>query len=116
MRTVISSELTMPDLELDVSGFLLASMELGIKSVSWKMVKIELSKDREFQDLADWILAGCLGSAESLTDYIKQFRRFRHLLRVMDQVPMLGERTVIPKELRCWTHCTQRIRGSSEWG
>ena len=90
----------MPDPELDVSGFMLASMELGIKSVSWEMVKIELSKDREFQDLADWIPGGCLGPAESLTDYIKQFRRVRHLLRVMDQVPMLGERTVLPKELR----------------
>ena len=36
----------MPDPELDVSGFMLASIELGIKSVSWEMVKMELLKDR----------------------------------------------------------------------
>ena len=30
---VMSSELTMPDPELDVSGFILTPMELGIKSV-----------------------------------------------------------------------------------
>ena len=62
----------MPDPELDVSGFMLASIELGIKSVSWEMVKMELSKDREFQDLAYWITGGCSVPPESLTDYIKQ--------------------------------------------
>ena len=34
IRTVMSADHTMPDPELDVSGCLLASMELGIKSVS----------------------------------------------------------------------------------
>ena len=34
---------------------LLASMELGIKSVSWVIVKNELSGDGEYKDPADWI-------------------------------------------------------------
>ena len=91
----MSSELMMPDPELDVSGFMLASIELGIKSVSWEMVNMELSKDREFQDLADWITGGCLEPPESLTDYIKQFRRVRHLLRVMDSNTKGAEETVL---------------------
>ena len=41
-----------------------------------------------------------MGPPESLTDYIKQFRRVKHLLRVMEQVPMMGERTVVPSGLR----------------
>ena len=53
IRTVMSADHTVPDPELDVSGCLLASIELGIKSVSWDMAKRELTKDREFQDLAD---------------------------------------------------------------
>ena len=81
----MSADHTMPDPELDVSGCFLASMELGIKSVSWDIVKKELTKDREFQDLVDWITA----VLESQSD-----------LRVMDRVPMMGERTVVPRGLR----------------
>ena len=34
-------------------------MELGIKSVSWAMVKNELSTNREYKDLADYRLPSC---------------------------------------------------------
>jgi hypothetical protein len=47
IKTVMGANLTLPDPELDVSGCMLASMELGIKSVSWDMVKAE----PEFQGL-----------------------------------------------------------------
>ena len=46
---------------MDRSECLLASMELGIKSVSWAMVKNELSGDGEYKDLANWISWGCTG-------------------------------------------------------
>ena len=61
----MSSYHTMPDPELDVSGCLLASMELGIKSVSWDMVKKEITKDMEFQDLAFY-----LNTCQTWTDLV----------------------------------------------
>jgi hypothetical protein len=39
----------MPDLGMDVSECLLSSMELGVKSVSWAMVKNILSGDGEYR-------------------------------------------------------------------
>ena len=49
---------------------MLASMELGIKSVSWAMVKNELSGDGEYKDLADWIGGGC---PEVLPNHIRLY-------------------------------------------
>ena len=34
-------------------GTLLASMELGVRSVSWNMVRSELTMDSQFKDLDD---------------------------------------------------------------
>ena len=42
----------MSDPTHDVSECMLMSMELGVRSVSWAMVKDELSRDREIQDLS----------------------------------------------------------------
>ena len=72
IRATMCGELTMPDPTLDVSECLLASMELGVRSVSWAMVKDELSRDKEYRDLSDWINGGCAGPPESLPDYIRQ--------------------------------------------
>ena len=71
----MSADHTMPDPELDVSGCLLASMEFEIKLVSWDMVKNDLTKDREFQDLADWVTGGCICPPEILPIHQKQFWR-----------------------------------------
>ena len=79
---------------MDVSECLLASMKLGIKSVSWAMVN-ELSADREY--LADWISGGCTGPLEVLQDHI---RLYWDKLRLVDMVPMLDNRTVVPIKLR----------------
>ena len=64
------------------------------------MVKKELTKDRDFQDLSDWITGGCVGPPEILPIHLKQFWRVRGELRVLDRVPMIGERTVVPRGLR----------------
>ena len=45
---------------------MLASMELGVRSVRGAMVKEELPRDREFWELSDWIGVGCMGPPESL--------------------------------------------------
>jgi hypothetical protein len=46
-------------------------MELGVKSVSWAMVKNELSYDGEYKDLADWIVGGCTGPPDLFPDHIR---------------------------------------------
>ena len=100
IRSVMGRNHTLPDPEMDVSGFMLASMQIGVKSVSWEMVQAELHKDTEFKDLSDWISGGCIGPPESLPDYLKQYWRVRHDLRLLEEVPMLSDRTVIPRGLR----------------
>ena len=39
IRTTLSSEVTMPDPGLDISGEMVAPMEQRIRSVTWEMVK-----------------------------------------------------------------------------
>ena len=39
LRTVVERKYSAPDPELDVSDVVIASMELGIRSVSWEVVK-----------------------------------------------------------------------------
>ena len=71
IRASMSGEFTMPDPGMDVSECLLASMELVVKSVSWAMVKNELSYDGEYKDLADWIVGGCTGPPDLFPDHIR---------------------------------------------
>ena len=54
-----------------------------------------LTKDREFQDLADLIKGGCMGTPKILPSHLKQYWRVRGDLRVMDRVPMMGEKTMV---------------------
>ena len=54
---------------------MLASMEVGIKLVSWEMVMAELCKDAEFQELADWIEGGCRSPPVDLPLHLKQYWR-----------------------------------------
>ena len=71
IRAGMSGEFTMPDPGMDVSECLLASMELGVKSVSWAMTKNKLSGDGEYKDLADWIVGGCTGPPDLFPDHIR---------------------------------------------
>ena len=66
LRDSVGGELTMPDPAMDASGCMLASMELGVRSVSWEMLKTELGKDENFRDLSDWI-------GGSLPEHIRQY-------------------------------------------
>ena len=100
LRTAMPREETRPDPGLDVSDFVVASMELGVKSVTWDLVKMELERDKEFKDLSDWILGGCEGPPGELLDHIKQYWRVKNSLRVVERVLMMGERTVVPWGLR----------------
>ena len=42
LREIMDQAFTAPDPELDASGEILASMEMGIRSITWDMVKAEL--------------------------------------------------------------------------
>ena len=55
LRTVLGSDVTTPDYEMDVSGELLASMALGVKSVTWERVKQVSAKDPATLQLVTWI-------------------------------------------------------------
>ena len=100
LRTVLDKKHTAPDPELDVSDAVIASMELGIRSVSWEMVKKELQTDAKYKDLSTWIHEGCTGPASTLPLHIKPFWRLRGNLRCTDGVPMFDERTIVPESLR----------------
>ena len=49
LRDMVGGELTMPDPAMDASGCMLASMELGVRSVSWDMVKTDEGSDEDLQ-------------------------------------------------------------------
>ena len=48
IRTTLSNEATMPDPGFDVGGEMVASMEQGVRSITWEMVKNEVSTDAEY--------------------------------------------------------------------
>ena len=100
LRTVLDKKYIAPDPELDVSDVVIASMELGIRSVSWEMVKRELQNDAKYRDLSTWIQEGCIGPATTLPLHIKPFWKLRGNLRCTDSVPMFDERTIVPESLR----------------
>ena len=56
-----------PDPDLDVSDAVLASMELGVRSFTWDMVKQEFVKDKTSSDL--------VGSQEVVKAQLKTFLR-----------------------------------------
>ena len=100
IRTTLSNEATMPDPGFDVGGEMVASMEQGVRSITWEMVKNEVSTDAEYRELSDWVSGGCTGAAEELPSHIRPYWRLRDSLRCVLKVPMFGERTIIPKGLR----------------
>ena len=100
IRTVMGGEHTFPDPSMDVTGCMVASLEMGVKSVSWTMVNMELGKDTEFKDLAEWVQGGCHGPPEGLPLHLREFWRVRDKLRILEGGPVLEQRTVIPKNLR----------------
>ena len=46
---------------MDVTGCMVARLEMGVKSVSWTIVNMELGKDTELKDQAEWVQGGCHG-------------------------------------------------------
>jgi hypothetical protein len=82
IRASMSGEFTLPEPNMDASECLLASIELGVKSVSWAMVKNELSVDGGYKDLADCITGGRAGPPYVLPDHIRLYWRVRAKLRL----------------------------------
>ena len=86
-----------PDYNLDVSENVIASMQVGVSSVTWEMVKDVLHYDKEYAELARWIDAGC---QDTSNEHLKPYLRVRKNLRTIDGVPMNGDRVIIPECLR----------------
>ena len=95
LRCVMDREHTRPEPSMDVSGDMLASMELGIKSITWdksitsdKSItwdKSEVNRDTNCQLLASWIIGGCHGSLKSMPASLHPY---------WDGVPILEDITV----------------------
>ena len=72
----------------------------GIQSVSWDEVKREAEVDEECVTLADTIMNGFPDSKQLLPNALKQFWHMRDDLYVVDNVPMVDGKTLIPTRLR----------------
>ena len=66
LRTILDSDATRPDGEMDMSGELLASMDLGVKSVTWERDKQVAAKDTTVIELVECIQGGCQGVKKDL--------------------------------------------------
>ena len=96
----VNSTNSKPDPDLDVSDAVLASMELGIQSITWDMVKQQLLKDETYSNLSSWITSGCKGPTEDLPPHIKPYWKLRNDLHCVEYVPMFNDRTIIPTSMR----------------
>ena len=83
---------------LDNVDALLGDMNTSAKAVTWNRVKAVVEKDPISICLRTWIMDGC--PATSFDQSLQPYWSVRTKLRINDGVPMLGDRTIIPKELR----------------
>merc|ERR1711954_71549 len=100
LRSVSDGGISAPDPEVDMSGELLASMDMGIKSVTWDGVKQAIRRDTTMLQLVNWIEGGCHGKKEGLPSDLQAYWPLRDKLCVSDGVPLYDERTIIPKCMR----------------
>ena len=96
LRLGAEAKLTRPNQEFHLSDTVLASMELGVKSINWEMMKEDLSKHQSYNDLASWITGGCKGPVEELHQHIKPYWKLRNQLHCIEYIPMFNDRTIIP--------------------
>ena len=85
---------------VDNEDALLSHIGLDVKSMTWEDVQKETEKDHTSLKLRQWITEGCQGPIESLDKDVKPYWRLKTHLRMLDGVPMLNNRTVIPRRLR----------------
>ena len=100
LRLAAEPKNTKPDPDFDVSEAVLASMELGVKSITWEMMKQELVKDKNYADLSTWITSGCQGPSEELPPHVRLYWKLRNDLHCVEYVAMLNDRTIILVKMR----------------
>ena len=100
LRSVSDGYMVTPDPEVDMSGEVLASMDMVVKSVTWDGVKQAISRDTTMLQLLNWIEGGCHGEKEGLPSDLQVYWALRDKLSVSDGVPMYDDRTIIPKCMR----------------
>ena len=79
---------------------ILSEMGLVVKSMTWEDVQLATKKDPTSLKLKQWINNGCNGPFEYLDEDLKPYWRIRSQLRTLEDVPMLNDRTIIPRNLR----------------
>ena len=75
-------------------------MNNAVRSVTWEPVKLSVAKDKDMVELVAWIQGGCLGTKGDLTGNVQEYWGIRGELSVTEGVPLYGERTIIPRNLR----------------
>ena len=84
----------------DQEEAVLANIRIDVKAITWEDIQKEVTNDTEYRDLRDWIIAGCPGGFQTLDEHKRLYWTIREKLRVHDGVPMLGDRTVIPRKFQ----------------
>ena len=96
---VMSDSDTVTIEESDIIDGVVASLNsLPIQAVTFEDIKREVSRDQEMQDLV-----GAISNKEGqdrFPDTVSQYNRYSEDLSVLDGVPMLGRRVIIPASLR----------------
>ena len=77
---------------------ILATIDHATAALTWQRIRDEVEKDSESQDLLNWTQNGVCDTG--LNGKLTPYWRHRSNLRELDGVPMLSERTIIPKKLR----------------
>ena len=85
---------------MDNVDALLSHIGLDVKSITWEDVQKETTKDRTSIKLKQWIENGCQGQIDDLDEDMRPYWRSRTDLRILDGVPMMNDRTIIPPNLR----------------
>ena len=100
LQMIAGSEVDECGMLEDQEDSLLADIRTGAKALTWEDVKREVQQDIDSIELIDWIRGGCLGPIHRVRSNVRPFWKKRSELRIQDGVPMLGDRTIIPKKLR----------------
>jgi hypothetical protein len=89
-----------PDPEMDVGPFVIASMSIGTKAITWSMVAEACYGDPDMRDLVSTIEEGFPPIQSDLKPNLRAFWKLRQDLDSEDGVPTYRGRAIIPEKLR----------------
>ena len=86
--------------DTDILDSVVASLyeDTGLRAVTFEDIQREVVRDREMSDLVQAITNS--GEQDSFPDTVSQYNKYRDSLYVLEGVPMLGRRVIVPSALR----------------